>query len=221
MNSTPFQLLEKAASNAQQTNPYSTNLQSPFATAQQPAEEPGFGWKDGALLAADFGLGSIPVVGTIWNGGRAVWDAAHGNWGGAATNAALAGLGLVGLGGVGAGIRAAGTGAKLATNAGRLAKLQNVAAKGIAAAGARGGAIGGAARGLMSAGEKATALSQRAPLLYHTATFGAPMLAGKMLPDNSGAAAVPAAQPQRQYTGSVPDVMADIMSNGGHTMPVR
>jgi hypothetical protein len=235
---TPFSQLEKCAAQQQPQaiDPYATpanskavfsrdpnmhrpHLNNPYTPVAQKEPE-GWGWKDTALLGADLGLGSLPIVGAVWNGGRALWDAAHGDWGGAAMNAGLAGLGLVGLGGAG---RAAATGAKVAANAGRLARLEGAAGKAIAGAAKGTGITGRMANGMMAASDAANAMKASGRALgklpvttgavgYHAATQGLPVAASFVLPDGKPAPAP--AQPTRQYYGSPADVMANVMTGG-------
>jgi hypothetical protein len=49
----------------------------------------------GAGMAMDLGLSFVPVVGTLWNGGKAVYELARGNYGKAAENATYAALGIL------------------------------------------------------------------------------------------------------------------------------
>lgn len=58
--------------------------------------------------AADIGMSMIPVVGTVWNGGKAIADVARGDYKSALQNAAWAAAGLIPGAGVAAGAAKAG-----------------------------------------------------------------------------------------------------------------
>lgn len=192
-------------------------LRNPYTPTEPAAAPGGMSKGDWALMGTDLAMGFIPGVGTVWGAGRALWDAAHGNWAGAGMNALSAGLSLVGMGGA-------------AQAGGKLAQL-----------GLRGGLIGKGATGLMRAGQTMNKLPGMGKTLYkgyqtaggrqilnpmttgrlaHTGlSFGAPLAAGMVLPDNSQKPAQPQ-QPYRQYTGSPVDVVANELA-GGQTPQMR
>lgn len=179
---TPFAQLEKSAHTAPaagykfQTN--AAGLKNPYATQVAKAPTKGWGWGDTGLLAADVGIGSIPVVGGLWGLGRAGWDAAHGNWGGAAGNLGMAALGAVGLGGVGAAARAGVT-------AGRVGMAARAGAN-IAKLGQGTGVVAKGARGLMNAGEAASNLKAAGPTIFNGTKGVANPLAGTVGPATLG-----------------------------------
>ena len=115
---------------------------------------------DMGMLAADIGIGSIPVVGSVWNAGRGLWSLGKGvakgvggDWKGALGelgNAGIYGLGvaggLVGAGGAAGALKGGIAAAKL-TRAG-------LAASRVAGAAGKLSGIGRAAQGTGAAGNE-------------------------------------------------------------------
>lgn len=121
----PFAQLGKSAA----TRAITGQFNNPFATTPAaPVKKPGMGWADWGDIAAgltSFIPGAGGVVNGLWQGGRAAYHAATGNYGRAAESLAYAGLGFVpgavaaaqGAKGLGMAARLGGT----ATRAGRAA----------------------------------------------------------------------------------------------------
>ena len=140
------------------------NTQTPFARLGYIEKSAGLGSELG-WTAADIGVGSIPVVGSVWNAGRGIYNATQGKWGEAAGNLLGVGLGLFGLGGAAAAAKGVATAGKL----GMAAR----AANGIATAAKGTGAMASGARGLMAGGKALSATNNMAGQLIGTTGLSA------------------------------------------------
>lgn len=188
-------------------------MTTPFAQlGYQQKQATSLGW-----TAADIGVGSIPVVGSVWNLGRGIYHATQGHWGDAAAGLLGAGLGLVGAGGAAAaakgGLAAANAarGVQAATRLGRFAQAARAVPTNmigrIASVGANStGVAGQAARGLMNAGTAVQKFEQATPTLMRlggknltvgrAVTGGAPIAAAVAAPSSTPSApAAPAPNP--------------------------
>ena len=235
-------LMSKSAYAPAAPNPYVP--QQPQQAAA-PAAEPGMTGTDKAMMAADLGLGFVPVVGSIWNGGRALWHAAHGNWGDAAMNASMAGLSMIGAGGVAgaamkggaAGVKALSGGAKVLHGAAQGTGMVAKGAQGVIRAGNAANslkAVGSAkplwngTQGVNVAGYKGVGAMgplTTGKLAYGGAATAATVVPGLALP-NAGPSIHPAINITRQiatntqpnYGNSVVGTMANEMNAGGSQM---